>query len=159
MPDPSDVTARVADELAIRKVLAAVAQFADAGTVDDYVAQFTDDAVWEMPANPTIGLAGSVRRGAADIRAGVEERRAAGVQGPGANSRHVVGTIRVEHDGGDTATVHSYFTFWTDTATAPVARTIGAYEDTFRRTPAGWRLAHRVITDGLNATPLQFRRR
>ena len=101
-----------------------------------------------MPANPTIGLAGSVRRGAADIRAGVEERRAAGVQGPGANSRHVVGTIRVEHDGGDTATVHSYFTFWTDTATAPVARTIGAYEDTFRRTPAGWRLAHRVITMG-----------
>jgi 3-phenylpropionate/cinnamic acid dioxygenase small subunit len=143
----SDV-ARVADELAIRNVLAAVAQFADGGTVDEYVGRFTDDAVWQMPANPTIGLAESVRRGAADIRAGVEERRAAGVQGPGTHTRHVVGTVRVEHDGGDTATAYSYFTFWTGTATAPVARTVGAYEDTFRRTPAGWRLAHRIITMG-----------
>ena len=140
--------ARVADELAIRNVLAAVAQFADAGTVDQYVEQFTDDAVWEMPANPTVGLPASVKRGADDIRDGVIERRAAGVQGPGTGTRHVVGTVRVEHDGGDTAMAYSYFTFWGDTATAPVARTIGAYEDTFRRTPAGWRLAHRIVTMG-----------
>ncbi|MFZ4518123.1 MAG: nuclear transport factor 2 family protein [Microthrixaceae bacterium] len=127
------------DELAIRDLVARVARLADSDDVEAYVALFTDDASWEMP--------GAERRGHADIRAGAEERRAAGVVGPGTHSRHVVGTVVVDLDG-DRATAASTWQFYVDTATAPRLVLMGTYDDTFARTPDGWRLARRVITIG-----------
>jgi len=146
--DERERTARVADELEIRNLIAGIAQTADAGTPDEYLARFTDDAAWEMPASPAVGLAASSRRGHADILSGVHERRGAGLQGPGSNTRHMVATIRVDVDGSDSATAQSYWMYWADTSTAPVVRSMGEYRDTFRRTPAGWKLAHRVIIMG-----------
>src|SRR5204863_211776 len=75
------------------------------------------------------------RRGKAAIRAGVEERRAAGIQGPGTNTRHLNTTMAVDHDGGDTAVVTSYFQYFTDTATQPTLRVMGCYRHTVVRTP------------------------
>lgn len=137
----------VADELAIRNLIAAVAQLADAGAVDDYLALFTDDAVWEMPDNPTVGVGASRRTGRDEIRAGVVERRDAGVQGPGSHARHVITTVRVAVDG-DTATGQIYWLFYGDTATAPVLRSMGQYDDTYRRGRNGWQLARRSIVIG-----------
>ncbi|MEN3358154.1 MAG: hypothetical protein V7637_2136 [Mycobacteriales bacterium] len=74
----------------IRSLLARVAQVADAGTVAAYLELFTEDAVWEMPANPAVGAPAERRAGRADIGAGVRARRAAGMQGPGTATRHVV---------------------------------------------------------------------
>lgn len=148
MADDTELLRRVADELEIRNVIAGVAQTADVGTIDAYAALYTDDAAWEMPANPAVGLAASSRHGRADIVAGVEERRGAGLQGPGSNSRHIVATTRVEVDGSDVATTQSYWMYWADTSTTPVARSMGEYRDVFRRTPAGWRLAHRTVIMG-----------
>jgi 3-phenylpropionate/cinnamic acid dioxygenase small subunit len=141
-------TERVAAELEIRNVLARLAQLADTGDTDEYVRLLTDEIVWVMPPNPAIGLPASERRGHDEIAAGQRDRMAAGHQGPGSNTRHTIGTISVEFDSDEAATARSYFMFWTSTTTAPTVASIGHYEDAFRRTPDGWKLARRLITFG-----------
>src|SRR5206468_3853098 len=79
------------EELAVRNVTARLALYADGPDIDAYVALFTRDASWEMPAG--------TRRGHADIRAGSEERRAGGQIGPGTDTRHSVTTTAVTVDG------------------------------------------------------------
>ena len=144
-PDGSN---RSPDEFEIRNVLARLAQLADTGDTDEYVSLLTDDVVWAMPPNPAIGLAASERRGHDEIAAGQRDRMVDGHQGPGSNTMHVVSTISVRFDGDDAATAHSYFQFWTSTTTDPTLTSIGRYEDTFQRTPSGWKLARRKITFG-----------
>ena len=138
-----------ADELEIHNLVARLAHLADGGDTETYVALLTDDVVWAMPENPSIGLAASERRGHDEIAAGQRERIAAGHQGPGSNTMHVVTTISVDvAPGGEHATAHSYFQYWADTATAPVIRNMGRYRDEFRNTSHGWKLARRTITFG-----------
>ena len=127
------------DELAIRDLVARLARYADGDDVEAYVALFSEDAAWEMP--------GAERRGHDDIRAGAIERRAAGAIGPGTHTRHVVGTVTVDLDG-DRARAASTWQFWIETASAPRPVLMGTYDDTFVRTPDGWRLARRVINIG-----------
>ena len=127
------------DELAVRNVVARVALYADGPDVDAYVDLFTPDAVWAMPGAP--------RRGHAEIRAGSEERRAAGQIGPGSNTRHVVSTMAVTVDG-DRAVADSTWQFYVDTATAPRLQLMGTYRDELVRIGAEWRLARRQITIG-----------
>jgi uncharacterized protein (TIGR02246 family) len=131
---------RVADELAIRNVLALIAQESDDGPLASYGALFTEDAGWEMPGAQT-------RRGRAEIVAAGVERREAGVTGPGSHSRHLVTTVSVAVDG-DQAVAQSYWQFYTDTHTGPVLRSMGKYRDSFLRTADGWRLHDRQITVG-----------
>ena len=137
-----------ADELEIRNVLARLAQYADSGDTDAYVALLTDDVVWAMPENPAIGLPASERQGRDEIARGQRDRMEAGHQGPESNTMHVINTISVELDGDDTAVAHSYFQYWGETATAPVIRNMGRYRDEFRRTQDGWKLARRSISFG-----------
>lgn len=131
----------VADELAIRNVLARIAQCADSGSLDDYAALFTEDARWAMPPVP-------VKHGRAEIRAASEDRRASLATGPGSHTRHVISTIAVTVDG-DQAVAESYWQFYVSTDAKPELRSMGAYRDTFRRaTGGGWQLAERLITTG-----------
>ena len=132
----------------VRNVLARIAQTADTGTIEEYLDHFTPDAQWVMPDNPSLGVAGSVRTGHAEIRAGVEERRGAGLQGPGSFSRHMVQTVAVAAESVDRATARSYFTYYTDTLLAPKLASVGQYDDTFVRTDEGWKLCRREITSG-----------
>jgi len=127
------------DELAVRNLVARVAQYADGPEVDAYVALFTPDAVWDMPGAP--------RRGHAEIRAGSEERRAAGQIGPGSDTRHVVSTLAVRvHE--DHAVADSVWQFYVDTASAPRLQLMGTYHDELVRVGHEWKLAHRQITIG-----------
>src|SRR5437868_6059045 len=90
---------RASDELEIRTVIARLAQLADWGDLDDYVAHFTEDASWEVAPRESGATAGQLvweqaarepaRRGHAAILAGARERRAAGFQGPNTNSHHI----------------------------------------------------------------------
>ena len=48
-----------------------------------------------MKQGEGIGLAGSERRGRDEIAMGIKERRAAGVQGPGSGTMHIVATSTV----------------------------------------------------------------
>jgi 3-phenylpropionate/cinnamic acid dioxygenase small subunit len=141
-------TERVAAELEIRNVLARLAQLADTGETDEYVHLLTDDIVWAMPANPTIGLAGSERHGHDEISEGQRERIEAGHQGPGSNTMHTISTVSVRFAAEDAATAVSSFVYWADTTTAPTVRSIGRYVDELRRTADGWKLARREITFG-----------
>jgi ketosteroid isomerase-like protein len=139
----------VASELEIRNLLAKLAQLADSGDTEAYVALLCDDVVWAMPDNPSIGLAGSERHGRDEIARGQRERIAAGHQGVGSNTMHALTTVSVDVDAAnETATAHSAFQFWTSTTTAPTITNVGRYLDELRRTPDGWRLARRTITFG-----------
>ncbi len=132
---------RVADELEVRNVIVRLGMYADGlGTVDEYVDLFTEDGEWLMPGAP--------RRGHAELRAGSEERRAAGGVGPGTNTRHVVGATTVSFPTDDEAVADSYWQFYVDTVDAPRLQIVGVYRDTLRRTPRGWRVARREITFG-----------
>jgi 3-phenylpropionate/cinnamic acid dioxygenase small subunit len=139
---------RLAAELEIRNLLARVQHMVDMGEVDEYLALFTEDSVWVQPGDPRTGLAGDERRGIADIRAGVIQRRSAGIQGPGTNTRHVSNTMSVQLDGDDAATAISYFQYYSDTRTAPILRVMGYYRHTLRRTSEGWKVSRREIVFG-----------
>jgi uncharacterized protein (TIGR02246 family) len=133
-----DIT-RVTDELAIRNVIARIARLADQGDLEEYVDQFTDDAVWNFPPGP--------RKGRVDILAGAQERRASGTVGPGSGARHQITTIEVEISDDDTATADSYLTFIVNRAEGPTVAVSGSYHDTFVRQGSRWRLARRDINN------------
>lgn len=137
----------MSDDNEIRSLLARLAHLADTGEVEEYLALFTEDAAWVIPAIPQTGVAASERNGIDAIGAGVRERREAGVQGPGSGTMHVVTTVAVCVDG-DEAAAESTWLFVVDTTGAPRVQAVGRYRDTLRRTPAGWRLARREITAG-----------
>lgn len=138
----SDVLQRLADEAEIRNLLARIAQLADEGDLDDYVACFTADAVWGGAGFPE-------RRGQAAILAGARERRAGGTAGPGSATRHLISTALVTLEADRTrARARSIFLFYRDTKTAPVLDRMGVWEDVFARTPGGWKLASRTISQG-----------
>ena len=127
------------DELAVRNLVARVAQYADGPDVDAYVALFTPDAIWDMPGAP--------RRGHTEIRSGAEERRAAGQTGPGSNTRHAVSTIAVRvHE--DHAIADSVWQFYVDTNASPRLQLMGTYHDECLRVGHEWKLAYRQITIG-----------
>jgi 3-phenylpropionate/cinnamic acid dioxygenase small subunit len=139
---------RVAAELEIRNVLARLAHFADRGETELYLSLLTNDIVWAMPANPANGLPASERRGHDEIGTGQRDRMAAGLQGPGSNTKHVVTTSWVDVRDDDIATAHSYFMYWGSTSTTPTLQSMGQYDDEFRRTADGWKLARRAISFG-----------
>jgi 3-phenylpropionate/cinnamic acid dioxygenase small subunit len=133
-------TRQIADDVAIRNTIARIAHLADhGGDLDDYLAYFTDDAVWNFP--------GGARSGQADILAGAIERRANGSAGPGSNSRHLVSTIDIQVEV-DTATSNAYFMYIAETDVAPQIGSIGHYRDTWARTVTGWRIKERVVVMG-----------
>jgi 3-phenylpropionate/cinnamic acid dioxygenase small subunit len=132
----------------IRTALARIAQLADTGDLDDYLAMFTEDAVWAMPDNPAVGMVANEKRGHEEILTGARERRASGLQGPGTESRHVLTTIAIDVQSDDRATARSYFLFFGTTSTTPTLRTMGQYDDVLVKGERGWQLAHRTITVG-----------
>jgi uncharacterized protein (TIGR02246 family) len=138
----------VSDELAIRDLLARVAQTCDSGTLEEYLSLFTEDASFDMPDNPQVGIRASRRAGRPELAAGVRERRALGVQGPGTATIHVVTTVTVERTGADTASASSYWMYYVRCDGAPELRSMGHYADDVRRTDDGWRIARRRITVG-----------
>jgi 3-phenylpropionate/cinnamic acid dioxygenase small subunit len=134
----------IRSELDIARLIAQLAIEADCGEIADYLALFTEDAIWEMPANPAAGLAAAHAAGHDEIRAGVEQRRAMGVQGPGVGTMHHITTQRIVVTG-DEATGIVYYQFLGTVDGLPTIRTLGEYRDRYRRTSDGWKLAHRTI--------------
>lgn len=149
MTDPA--VQRLADELEIRNLVAELSQLADTASddeLDSYLALFTEDATWAVLADGE-GLSAQERTGRQEILEGVRERRAAGIQGPGTQTRHVVSTLVVTFETSDRAFARCYWHYYTDTSSsAPVLALMGEYRNTFVRTPSGWRLARRELVPG-----------
>ena len=135
---------RIRAELDIRQLVAELALQSDAGELDDYLALFTEDAVWEMPANAASGVSATSCTGRVEIAATVQARRAIGVQGPGTGAMHHITTQHIEVSG-DEASGHVYYQFVGMVEGRPTIRTLGQYRDRYRRTADGWKLAHRTI--------------
>jgi 3-phenylpropionate/cinnamic acid dioxygenase small subunit len=129
----------IADDLAVRSLIARIAQLADDGDLGDYVECFSPDARWEMPGSP--------RRGRVDIRTGAEARRAEGQTGPGSATRHLVSTMAVTVDGAS-ARATSYWQYFTDTVDAPTLRLMGRYDDELIKVDDRWYLDRRLVTIG-----------
>lgn len=142
------MTEPLAADAEIRNLLARIAHLADDGAVEDYLTQFTGDAVWEMPANPAAGAPADRRVGIADIADGLRSRRASGLQGPGTGTRHAVISIEVNLASERAASTVAYWLFFADTRSAPRLAGVGRYDDEVRLVAGRWRLAHRRITVG-----------
>src|SRR5262245_65292186 len=85
---------RLADELAIRNLVARLAHLADESGPEDlseYISLFTDDASWGPP--------GQEHKGRSEILQGARERRLNGQQGPGTDTRHIVTTQATRFEG------------------------------------------------------------
>lgn len=131
----------VADELAIRNLVARTAQLTDHGTdLDEYLDQWAPDAVWDFPGTP--------RRGHEELLRGAQAQRAAGRTGPGTHTRHVITTVVVLPGSGDERVVESEFLFYTSTNDKPVLSSMGHYRDTVVRSDGRWRLKHRQVSPG-----------
>jgi 3-phenylpropionate/cinnamic acid dioxygenase small subunit len=142
---------RLADELEIRNLVAEISQLADTAADDEldrYLALFTEDATWAVLSDGP-GLNAQERKGHQEILEGVRERRAAGIQGPGTHTRHVVSTVVVTFERSDKALVRCYWQYYRDASSdAPVLALMGEYRNTFVRTPQGWKLARRELVPG-----------
>jgi hypothetical protein len=110
---------------------------ADRGDIDDYLALWAPDGVWEGSADEA--------RGTAELRSRVERYRALGVQGPGTNTRHVSTTRFVDVLSPDAARAESYFIYFTEVSAQPRATRVGRYVDDLVRLDGEWRLARRRI--------------
>ncbi|WP_300265736.1 nuclear transport factor 2 family protein [Microbacterium sp.] len=133
------------EQLALIILIGRIAQLADSGDPDDYLDCFTDDAVWDLTDATGLALETQTIRGRAALLAGVRSRREAGLQGPGTHTRHDVSSIVIDVDG-DRAQSRSYFRYYRQTNTQPELVAMGTYDDSFVRTPSGWRLQRRVIS-------------
>lgn len=136
-----------ADIALIGDLLARLAILADEGDIDEYVACFTRDAVWRLPAIAATGVAATEVVGRDAIATAARGRRADGVQGPGTATRHIVTGAAIIVDGLH-ARGRSYFRFYTHTTAEPRLVTMGVYRDVFEKVDGGWLLAERTITVG-----------
>jgi ketosteroid isomerase-like protein len=134
------------DERQIRNLIARIVHLADYGDLEEYMTLLTEDAVWEGPVSPLTPQDRVINKGAAAIRADREQRRRKGTQGSGSRIRHMNTALWIELDGSDVATAHSYFAYVRDADTKPTFGLTGRYLDKLRRTPEGWKLAHRSIS-------------
>jgi 3-phenylpropionate/cinnamic acid dioxygenase small subunit len=145
------VVQRVADELEIRNRVAELTHLADTASDDEldrYLALLTEDATWIVVADSKL-LDTQERKGHSEILEGVRERRTAGIQGPGTDTRHVVSNLVVTFETSDRALARCYWRYYTNTSSSsPVLALMGEYLNTFVRTPLGWKLARRVLVPG-----------
>lgn len=146
--DPLERGANIA---LISDLLARFGQAADGGTLEEYGALMSDDFTWESPALPSLNLESQVIRGRERILAAAQERRDAGIQGPGTRTRHVISNVSVTPDG-DEATSVAYWRYYAgsdsdeDVDAAPLLHSMGAYHDRFVRADGRWLIAYRRIT-------------
>jgi 3-phenylpropionate/cinnamic acid dioxygenase small subunit len=140
----TDATTAPEVHVQVQRLVAQLALQADAGTLEDYLDLFTEDAVWEVPANDRAGVPAARCVGHDEIATSVRQRRALGVQGPGTGAMHHITTQEIEVHG-EQATGRIYYQFVAIVDGVPTIRTLGQYRDRYRRTTNGWKLAHRVV--------------
>ena len=128
---------RLDDDRQVRNVLARLSHLADYGSVEEYLALWAPDGVWEGSQD--------VARGYDELRARVVAYRERGIQGPGSGSRHLSTTQYVEFPGPDEAAAHSYFVYVSEAGTEPRPARVGRYADRLVRVDGTWLIARRQI--------------
>jgi len=126
------------DRVAITDLINLHGHFCDRGDFDGLSTLFTEDVVYDVSA-----LGGAPFAGLAMAR---EAALALGDANPVAH--HVTNIVLRDSADGVVHALSKGFGVMTDGSTASVT-----YEDTVERTPAGWRITHRVVRP--RRTPLQ----
>jgi ketosteroid isomerase-like protein len=126
---------QVADLLDIQRATHVYARGLDRFDPQEAASAFTDDAVWDATA---VGLERFEGRAAI---LGFFERDAAAI----ADQFHVITNHVVDLDG-DTASGTNYVFSEGHTKSGAAFKAIALNEDTYRRTPEGWRIATRRIS-------------
>jgi 3-phenylpropionate/cinnamic acid dioxygenase small subunit len=135
-----------ADVVEIQHLLYRIAATADtADDIEDYLDLLTPDAVFDFAEVPAIGLGAHHYQGRDELREGVLSRRAAGVQGPGTNTLHIVSDVAVEASAPAFARVHAAWQYFGLRDTAPALLTMGIYRNEVRRMDGRWLLARREV--------------
>jgi hypothetical protein len=132
------------DKLAIQEAMAQYSYTYDAQDAEAFAALFTEDAVWELFAagatRPEIRLASraAIRAWAAQR---LQERRGR------FTSRHYQSGIVFDELTPESARTRTMVlvTHQDVTEAAPRPTASGVYHDQWRKTPEGWRLAHRIL--------------
>jgi hypothetical protein len=129
----------VADELAIRNLIARVARITDQWeTPEQLAAQYVEDCMWHLEGiEPYVGREGIMRRAI--------EMRDAGVCGPGSVMRHIVSTPEVIPDPADpnSATVISFVAMGGMRDGKAAFEGYGQYTDTVRKVDGAWYMVKR----------------
>jgi len=139
-----DAVARLLAESEIRNLIGRIAHLSDDGELEpDYISLFTEDGSWGS-------VEGGIRyNGREEILAAAKERRAQGRQGKGSGLLHFNVSLWISIDGPDDAHAQSYWAVVKAAEELGGAATVmgtGRYDDTFRRTPEGWKFLERRVT-------------
>jgi len=126
-------------DAAIRALLGRAAWVGDDGPLDDYEQVYAPNAEWR--------LGDDVRHGLAEIVAGAQRSRSAGVAGPGSGIRHHATVLTVDIEG-DLARAHSYFLLVNGTGSGLEFPMFGRYEDSLQRFAGGWLITSRQVIAG-----------
>lgn len=125
------------EELAIRNLIARIAQCADEGPVEEFNILYAEDAVWEIHNRERLC-------GRQTIIEAALQRWKRQVTGPDSNTRHIISTIAVSMLGDDRAKAKSAFQFYANVNETPILVAVGSYQDQFVKRGT-WQLAHRLI--------------
>ncbi|MCW1932292.1 nuclear transport factor 2 family protein [Pararhodobacter zhoushanensis] len=132
----TDLTALL-DRQRIAALQTCFAQALDGGTLAQFLSVFTDDVTYSNGPR--------VLQGHAGLRGFFEARQAAGRV-----SRHMMSGLDISFDGPDAARSHSVWLSFAGDGPLPVGHAepflVADMHDDYLRTPAGWRIARRVIT-------------
>lgn len=155
--------ARISDEREIESIIYRYGQVIDFGSPEDYATLFTEDGVVEVRSafaevlNLAVGIAKPlmallVERGAEPTPGGMAFTGQAALRAfvtrppRTARSLHVSSQPQVRLLGTDAAEGLSYLRIYKHApGEQPELVGFGRYLDKFKRTQAGWRIAHRVI--------------
>ncbi len=121
--------------------------------IDGWVDCFTPDAVFFLPGIEDFGVPDMTMTGHAELRQFITDT----IEGkydptmglePGTKKRYLVGNIMLEGDGDNGADGSAYFFLILPGKgrTPPTLLGTGVYEDSFVKTPDGWKIRKRTLT-------------
>ena len=126
-----DMASRVADELAVQRLMSMYCQMVDDGRFAEVAALFAEGGVFENRG---------VRVGQQQLVSFLEE-----AQVPERRGRHSCGYALVQFEGEDDAHAATDFVFMGRVDGVFVVKFAGRYHDTLRRGPGGWQFVERRV--------------
>jgi 3-phenylpropionate/cinnamic acid dioxygenase small subunit len=125
-------TGRLADDVAIQRLMTQYSRCVDDARFEDAAALFTADGAFDYSESRRVG------RDA--IMSFLKE-----FQVPERRGRHMCATPIVDYHGDDDATSVTDFVFFGKAGTGWFVKFVGRYHDALRRNAHGWRLAERRV--------------
>ncbi len=135
--------ATATDLQAVAAAVAELAALGDHGSTEDYLRLLAEDAVWTIATSDVVKVQDRV-----EFEASLRSRRAAGTGGPGSGLNHVVTTVEVAAVGESSASAVSFYVLLRGDGVDARLMSCGRYDDLWRHSAGGWRIARRTVSTG-----------